>query len=72
MAVKAHKKGSIIIGENQVAEAQEVHCSGCGRFLGFQAVVWGYASYKCPICKEFTTIEVNTDKGEIDKFFSKV
>jgi len=35
---------------------QEVHCSTCGRFLGYQCVIIGIVSIFCPRCKNFTQI----------------
>ena len=68
---KLRKKFEIKMGDNQVVEAQEVHCIADGRFLGYQAVVWGLSAFKCPICGEFTIIEVNPDKGDIDNLPNK-
>lgn len=48
------------IGKNQMVQTQEMHCSGCGRFLGFQAVVWGVVKIKCSHCKQWNTIDINT------------
>jgi len=51
------------IRENQMVQTQEMHCAGCGRFLGLQAIVWGLVKIKCPNCKEWNTIDV----GGLDK-----
>ena len=49
------------IGTNQIVQAQEMHCVGCGRFLGYQAVVWGIVKIKCPNCKEWNTIDISPE-----------
>lgn len=46
------------IGVNQMCQTQEIHCGGCGRFLGYQAIMLGVIKLKCPNCKEWTTIEI--------------
>lgn len=33
-----------------------IHCVGCGRFIGFSALVLGVVRFFCPKCKAFTTI----------------
>ena len=68
---KPRRKFEVRISENLTVEAQEVRCGGCARFMGFQAVAWGHASYYCHICKEFTTIEVNPEKDDIDSLSQK-
>lgn len=50
------------ISVRQTVQTQEIHCIGCGRFIGFQAIVWGAVKLKCPRCKEWTTIDIQTDK----------
>lgn len=49
------------IGKKQMVQTQEMHCFNCGRFLGFQAIVWGLVKIKCPNCKEWTTIDINPE-----------
>lgn len=44
-------------------QLQEMHCGGCGRFLGLQAVVWGVVKIKCPNCKEWNTVDIRPDMG---------
>lgn len=44
---------------NQMVQSQEIYCPGCGRFIGYQAIVWGLVKIKCPNCKEWVTIDVN-------------
>jgi len=70
-AKKPRRKFNVKIFGNLTIEAQEVRCPGCGRFLGYQAVAWGQAIYYCHICKEFTTIEVNPEKQDIDSLAQK-
>ncbi len=43
----------------EVVKAQEIHCPGCGRFLGLQIIMWGMVKIKCPRCKEWTTIDIS-------------
>lgn len=47
---------------NQMVETQEMHCQGCGRFLGYQAILWGSIKIKCPNCKEWNTINILPSK----------
>lgn len=49
------------LGKNQIVEAQEMHCGACGRFLGYQAVLWGMVKIKCPNCKEWNTIDISPE-----------
>lgn len=46
----------------RLVATQEIHCPGCGRFLGAQAIVWGVVRIKCSNCKEFTTIDIQPEK----------
>lgn len=43
----------------------EVHCTGCGRFLAYELVMLGIVEIKCPRCKGFTTI--SNFPEEVDK-----
>jgi len=47
----------------QMVETQEIRCAGCGRFLGFQAIMWGVVKVKCSNskCKEWNTIDIRPD-----------
>lgn len=49
------------LGKNQMVQAQEIHCAGCGRFFGFQAIVWGMVKLKCPNCHEWNTIDISPE-----------
>ncbi len=42
-------------------QAQEMRCPGCGRFLGYQAILLGIIKLKCPNCKEWTTLDINPE-----------
>jgi len=50
------------IDRSQMVATQEIHCPGCGRFLGYQAILWGVVKIKCPRCKEFTTIDIRPER----------
>jgi len=45
----------------------ELHCIGCGRFLGYECVVVGVIKIKCKSCKEWTVIESLYDEEELQK-----
>lgn len=42
-------------------QVQELHCAACGRFFGYQAVIYGIVKLKCSKCKEWTTIDIRPD-----------
>jgi len=50
---------------NHMVATQEIHCASCGRFLGYQAMVYGYLKLKCTNskCKEWITIDIRPEKG---------
>ena len=50
------------ISPHQMVELQEMHCAGCGRFLGFQAILLGAIKIKCSNCKEWNTIDILPEK----------
>lgn len=50
------------IGKTQMVETQEMHCPGCGRFLGSQAILWGAVKIKCHNCKEWYTLDIAPEK----------
>ena len=55
------KQSNINKGDSElhnIVQAQEMHCPHCGRFLGYQAIVWGMVKIKCSKCKEWTTINI--------------
>jgi phage FluMu protein Com len=47
--------------DNQMVETQEMHCQGCGRFLGYQAIIYGVITIKCRNCKQWNTIDIRPD-----------
>jgi len=48
---------------NRMVKTQEIHCAGCGRFLGYHAIIWGMIKVKCPACKEWNVIDIRPDVG---------
>lgn len=50
------------IGKKQIVETQELHCSRCGKFLCYYAIVWGKIIIMCRRCKEWTTIDIQPEK----------
>lgn len=56
-------KFALEVDEKSWIPLQEIRCKGCGRFLGFQAIVWGVIKVKCTNsrCKAWNTIEVSPD-----------
>lgn len=55
--------GEKTLGEGQMVQTQELHCQNCGRFLCYQAIVWGIIKIKCPNskCKEWNTIDISPE-----------
>ncbi|MDD3102433.1 MAG: hypothetical protein PHE59_04805 [Patescibacteria group bacterium] len=49
--------------KGQMVETQEMRCPKCGRFLGWQAVIWGLVKVKCTNskCKEWITLDIRPD-----------
>ncbi|GAH68141.1 unnamed protein product [marine sediment metagenome] len=64
---KEVKKGLIEtaeeIGVNQMVQSREIHCAGCGRFLGIEAILWGVVKIKCPNCKQWNTVDISPQDG---------
>lgn len=46
------------VAEGQEAEGQEIRCPGCGRFLGFHAIIRGIVRLLCPNCKQWLTLDI--------------
>lgn len=44
--------------DKELYALQEFHCTACGRFIGYQAIIWGVIKIKCPRCKEWTIIDI--------------
>ena len=40
-----------------------VHCSGCGKFLAYEAIMKGVLRVKCRKCRNWTTIVVSEEKA---------
>lgn len=38
-----------------------VYCGHCGRFLGYEKVLFGHVKILCPKCKGWTEIKNNSD-----------
>lgn len=51
------------VDDKNIIPLQEIHCKGCGRFLGFQAIVWGAIKIKCTNskCKAWNTLDISPD-----------
>jgi phage FluMu protein Com len=49
------------VDEKTMIPLQEIRCPGCGRFLGYQAIVWGVIKIKCSNskCKKWLTIDIS-------------
>lgn len=61
MVTAKAKRGRQEIDQNKMVATQEMHCVQCGRFLGFQAILWGVVKIKCPNCKEWNTVDVRPE-----------
>ncbi len=53
------------IDQNEMVATQEMHCGKCGRFLCLQAILWGVIKFKCPICKQWNTLDVQPDAEQM-------
>lgn len=65
--IKADKEAgnfALDIDENTMIPFQEVRCPNCGRFLGYQALVWGAIKIKCTNskCKKWVTLDVSPNE----------
>lgn len=61
---EAAGKFALDVGNESFIPLQEIRCPGCGRFLGFQAIVWGVVKLKCDNskCKQWVTIDISPEK----------
>ena len=49
-------------------KAEEIHCVGCGRFMGYGSVLDGVVELYCGRCKTWTIVSsVEIEKGGVDK-----
>ena len=55
------------IGLNQMVWTREIHCAGCGRYLGSEAIVWGIVKIKCHNCKKWNTIDISPENKEANE-----
>lgn len=55
---------ALALDGKSMVPAQELRCPGCGRFLGYYAIVWGIVRVKCTNskCKEWVTIDISPEK----------
>jgi hypothetical protein len=62
--VKVSSKPLNELHSGQMCETQEIRCPGCGRFLGYQAIMWGIFKIKCTNskCRQWITIDISSDK----------
>lgn len=49
------------IDDKKMVETREIHCPNCGRFLGYQAILWGIVKLKCSNCKEWLEIDIRPE-----------
>ncbi len=56
-------KFALEVDDKNMIPLQEIHCEGCGRFLGFQAIVWGAIKIKCTNskCKAWNTLDISPE-----------
>lgn len=50
------------ISTDQEIQTRELHCMNCGRFLGYQAIIWGSIKLKCPKCKEWVSLSITPEE----------
>lgn len=65
--IKADKTAgdfALEIDKEYMIPFQEIHCPGCNRFLGYQAIAWGAIKLKCTNskCKQWLTIDIAPKK----------
>lgn len=61
---EAAGKFALEVGDKYIIPLQEIRCPGCGRFLGYQAIVWGALKIKCTNskCKQWLTLDISPEK----------
>ena len=64
---KANKEAgqfALEVDDKSIIPLQEIRCPGCGRFLGYQAIVWGALKIKCTNskCKQWLTLDISPEK----------
>lgn len=57
------KHQAVEIDNDKMIATKEIHCAHCGRFLGYQAILWGKINIKCPNCKNWTKLDISPDKS---------
>lgn len=57
-------KFALEVNKNYMIPLQEVRCPGCGRFLAYQAIVFGALKIKCTNskCKKWLTLDISPEK----------
>lgn len=65
--IKADKTAgdfALEVNDKYMIPFQEIHCPGCNRFLGFQAIAWGAIKLKCTNskCRQWLTIDIAPNK----------
>lgn len=70
MEDKSAGQFALEVSDQYVIPFQEIRCPGCGRFLGYQAIVWGAVKLKCTNSKcrdvdggkTWITIDISPEK----------
>lgn len=52
------RRGKIPDAPEDVVETREFHCNQCGRFLCYEAIVWGLVKIKCANCKTWNEVRI--------------
>lgn len=68
---KAQGDFALEVDEKHMIPLQEIHCPKCGRFVGYQAVVWGAVKLPCTNSKcrdvdggkTWITIDITPEDG---------
>lgn len=59
------------IDKNRMVQTREIHCPDCGRFMGWQAILWGTMKIKCSGCKQWIILDINPENKEKIRRFDK-